>query len=82
MGSLYSSGCPGTHSILQAGLKLTKLLFASASQVLRLKKCDSQPAVVVCAFNSSTWDAEAGGFLWVEDQPSLQSEFPTTQDYV
>ena len=30
--SLYSSGCPGTHSVVQAGLKLRNLP-ASASQV-------------------------------------------------
>jgi hypothetical protein len=36
--SLYSSGCPGTHSIDQAGLELRNLP-ASASQVLGLKAC-------------------------------------------
>ena len=36
--SLYSPGCPGTHSVDQAGLKLRNLP-ASASQVLRLKAC-------------------------------------------
>jgi hypothetical protein len=36
--SLYSSGCPGTHSVDQAGLELRNLL-ASASQVLGLKAC-------------------------------------------
>jgi hypothetical protein len=34
--SLYSSGCPGTHFVVQAGLKL-KNPTASASQVLGLK---------------------------------------------
>jgi hypothetical protein len=34
--SLCSSGCPGTHSVNQAGLKLRNLP-ASASQVLGLK---------------------------------------------
>jgi hypothetical protein len=33
-----STGCPGTHSVDQAGLKL-KDPPASASQVLRLKAC-------------------------------------------
>jgi hypothetical protein len=38
--SLYSSGCPGTHSVDQAFLKLRNLpAFASASQVLGLKAC-------------------------------------------
>jgi hypothetical protein len=36
--SLYSSGCPGTHSVDQAGLELRNLP-ASASQVLGLKAC-------------------------------------------
>jgi hypothetical protein len=34
--SLYSPGCPGTHSVDQAGLELRNPL-ASASQVLGLK---------------------------------------------
>ena len=36
--SLYSPGCPGTHSVDQAGLELRNLP-ASASQVLGLKVC-------------------------------------------
>jgi hypothetical protein len=36
--SLCSPGCPGTHSVDQAGLKLRNLP-ASASQVLGLKVC-------------------------------------------
>jgi hypothetical protein len=36
--SLYSPGCPGTHFVEQAGLKLRNLP-ASASQVLELKVC-------------------------------------------
>jgi hypothetical protein len=36
--SLCSLGCPGTHSVDQAGLKLRNLP-ASASQVLGLKVC-------------------------------------------
>jgi hypothetical protein len=36
--SLCSPGCPGTHSVDPAGLKLRNLL-ASASQVLGLKAC-------------------------------------------
>jgi hypothetical protein len=37
-GSLYSPGCPGTHFVDQAGLKLRNPP-ASASQVLGLKAC-------------------------------------------
>jgi hypothetical protein len=40
--SLYSSGCPGTHSIDQAGLELRNPP-ASASQVLGLKACATTP---------------------------------------
>ena len=36
--SLYSPGCPGTHSVHQAGLKLRNPP-ASASQGLKLKAC-------------------------------------------
>jgi hypothetical protein len=36
--SLYSPGCPGTHSVDQADLELRNLP-ASASQVLGLKAC-------------------------------------------
>jgi hypothetical protein len=36
--SLYSPGCPGTHSVDQGGLELRNLP-ASASQVLGLKAC-------------------------------------------
>ena len=40
--SLCSSGCPGTHSVDQAGLKLRNPP-ASASQVLGLKACTTTP---------------------------------------
>jgi hypothetical protein len=40
--SLYSSGCPGTHSVDQAGLELRNLP-ASASQALGLKVCATTP---------------------------------------
>jgi hypothetical protein len=38
--SLYSSDCPGTHSVDHTGLELRNLP-ASASQVLGLKACTS-----------------------------------------
>jgi hypothetical protein len=38
-------------------------------------------AMVVHAFNPSTWEAEAGGSLWVRGQPGLQSEFQDSQGY-
>ena len=37
-------------------------------------------AVVAHAFNPSTWQAEAGGFL-SSSQPGLQSEFQDSQGY-
>jgi hypothetical protein len=40
--SLYIPGCPGTHSVDQAGLELRNLP-ASASQVLGLKVCATMP---------------------------------------
>jgi hypothetical protein len=42
--SLYSSGCPGTHSVDQAGLELRNPP-ASASQVLGLKACATMPGL-------------------------------------
>jgi hypothetical protein len=41
--SLYSSGCPGTHFVDQAGLELRNPP-ASASQVLGLKACATTPS--------------------------------------
>jgi hypothetical protein len=41
--SLYSPGCPGTHSVDQAGLKLRNPP-ASVSQVLGLKVCATMPS--------------------------------------
>ena len=41
-GFLCSPGCPGTHSIDQAGLELRNLP-VSASQVLGLKACTTTP---------------------------------------
>jgi hypothetical protein len=42
--SLYSSGCPGTHFVDQAGLELRNLP-ASASRVLRLYACATMPDI-------------------------------------
>jgi hypothetical protein len=44
--SLCSPGCPGTHSVDQAGLELRNLP-ASASQVLGLKACATTPGWVI-----------------------------------
>jgi hypothetical protein len=45
--SLCSPGCPGTHSVDQAGLELRNPP-ASASQVLGLKVCDLQSLNSLC----------------------------------
>ena len=38
-----------------------------------------KPGGVVHTFNPSTQEAEAGGSLWVQDQPGLHSEFQDSQ---
>jgi hypothetical protein len=45
--SLYIPGCPGTHSVDQAGLELRNPP-ASASGVLGLKACATTPGFVLC----------------------------------
>ena len=47
--SLYSPGCPGTHSEDQAGLELRNLP-ASASQVLGLQACATMPSLYLPSF--------------------------------
>jgi hypothetical protein len=44
--SLCSSGCPGTHSVDQAGLELRNLPASAASEVLGLKACTTMPGFV------------------------------------
>lgn len=39
----------------------------------------NEPGVLIYVFNSSTWEAEAGGFLW--DQPGIHIEFQVSQGY-
>jgi hypothetical protein len=51
--SLYSPGCPGTHSVDQAGLELRNLP-ASASQVLRLKAWAITARLIIVLFKFST----------------------------
>jgi hypothetical protein len=41
--SLCSAGCPGTHSVGQAGLEL-RISRASAAQMLGLKACATMPS--------------------------------------
>jgi hypothetical protein len=77
--SLYSSGCPGTHFVDQAGLELRNLP-ASASWVLGLKVCATMPGSVfvfwklyetpeVCILTSTFYEGKTNPialtFLWV-----------------
>ena len=55
--SLYIPGCPGTHFVDQAGLKLRNLP-ASAPQVLRLKACATTPDWGICILKTSFWTTE------------------------
>ena len=50
--SLYSPGCPGTHFVDQAGLKLRNPL-ASASRVLGLKACVTTPGWLLLSCQTS-----------------------------
>jgi hypothetical protein len=59
--SLCSPGCPGTHSVNQAGLELRNLP-ASASQVLGLKAC-ATTAWLPCSLNHISSYCYAPG-LW------------------
>jgi hypothetical protein len=52
--SLYSSGCPGTHFVDQAGLQLRNMP-ASASQVLGLKVCITTARQGWLFFNVNLW---------------------------
>jgi hypothetical protein len=54
--SLYSPGCPGTHSVDQAGLELRNPP-ASASRVLGLKACTTTAWLYVSFFLFSFWFA-------------------------
>ena len=45
MVSLCNPGCPGTHPVDQAGLKLRNLPASALSQVLGLKACATTPSL-------------------------------------
>jgi hypothetical protein len=55
--SLYSPGCPGTHSVDQAGLELRNPP-ASASRVLGLKACATTPGLLSLSFCFSCYCVE------------------------
>ena len=55
-----------------------KAMFLSLSCLL--KNCRGL-SMVAHTFDPNTWEAEAGGFLWIRGQPGLQSEVQNNQDY-
>jgi hypothetical protein len=65
--SLCSPGCPGTHSVDQAGLELRNLP-ASASQVLGLKACATMPGL-----QQALLTTEASPLPRVRDSPESHS---------
>ena len=66
--SLCCPGCPGTHSVDQAGLELRNLP-ASASQMLGLQVSTKTNYLA----NPNTWEAEVGGFL--SSRPAWPTEW-------
>jgi hypothetical protein len=58
--SLYSPGCRGTSSVEQDGLDMNSRDHPVRNKGTKHHVC---PGVVAHAFNPSTWEAEAGGFL-------------------
>jgi hypothetical protein len=61
--SLCSPGCPGTHSVDQAGLKLRNPL-ASASQVLGLKACTTTSQQGKCFYCHMQYNEIKCGILF------------------
>jgi hypothetical protein len=57
--SLCIPGCPGTHSVDQAGLELRNPP-ASASQVLGLKTCTSKPAFSLPSYRTQDYQPRGG----------------------
>jgi hypothetical protein len=68
--SLCSTGCPGTHSVDQAGLELRNLP-ASASQVLGLKACTTTAQLGPGILTKPSSSVGVAKFLSTE--PSLQT---------
>ena len=56
------------------------LPFTQESEQTALRIYMVSQAVVAHAFQPTIWEAEAGTSLWVQGQPSLQSEFQDSQD--
>jgi hypothetical protein len=75
MVSLCGPGCPRTHFVDQAGLKLRHPP-ASASQVLRLKACATMPSWCVLLIRAF-WELEVGALY--ELKPGLCGKFQASQ---
>jgi hypothetical protein len=77
--SLYIPGCPGTHSVDQAGLELRNPP-ASASQVLGLKVCatTAQPG---CQFQRSTASQTARDGLCLSTATERAAQVKTVQSF-
>jgi hypothetical protein len=67
--SLYSPGCPGTHSVDQAGLKLRNSP-ASASRVLGLKACTTTPGSYASLFKIASLKLEKWRDGWDRMKPA------------
>jgi hypothetical protein len=88
--SLCSPGCPGTHSVDQAGLELRNLP-ASASQVLGLKACAITPSLETLFFKVEApvpWKVTPSSLLpytvhyrsdllWLPAEPHFPLHYPT-----
>jgi hypothetical protein len=75
--SLYSPGCPGTHSVDQAGLELRNLP-ASASRVLGLEVCATTPGLGTANFN--IFSNQVTDFL--TQKTNKNSALPTHDSYL
>jgi hypothetical protein len=67
--SLYSPGCPGTHSVDQAGLELRNPS-ASASQMLGLKACTTMPGPNFASYQRQ-WTPSPSSGMWVTNDWGL-----------
>ena len=54
-------------------------MMIGVAHCILLKISFAKPGMVVCAFNPSTWEAEAGGFLG--SRPAWSTEFQDSQSY-
>jgi hypothetical protein len=72
---------PPTFDLSFIALWREKIHNFNLSEFVNIEKPILRPGMVAHTFNASTWEAEAGGSLWVGGQPGLQSEFQDSQGY-